>query len=262
MGTRLFLSIIMIASNVLGAMAIEKENNLREGLRYVELAWHMHQPSQYRTFIIEGTEWIAEKEALQVWAVNTATNEKTGVAYYLYTEGSKVYQLGRRNTPYEDKWFLIYDFNLQPGEIMEGYSLGYERPLKFYYKCLERKPNPKYNNLTTITLSVADEESPDQWYVGALPEEWIVGIGSKCGLTSPGISQMEGNGGTNLMEVSEGEDILFTLFQDEVTQILDDTSSPLIFDLNGRVLPNDGKPLSNGIYLLKAGKTTKKIIVN
>lgn len=121
----------------------------------------------------------------EVLYVDNESKKKINTDTYIHIDGTKVYRLGKENTKYQDTWLLLYDFGLQPGDTMVGYSyvVG-NQPTEYLYKCLSiRDDFPGYKGLKVMSLAVTFPDKADNLeiidYVGA---RWIMGYGSTEGL--------------------------------------------------------------------------------
>lgn len=243
--------------------AQENPVNLKQGLRYIEEQTVLAKPSTFYGYLIDGTTTIAGKKALQVWNISVPTYEKREVAAYLHVDGTKVYQLGYEGTEGEDTWFLIYDFGLQPGDEMEGYGLLSATPEKYLYKCVEVKEDPKYNGLKVMTLTAASAESPDYWTDGMENPQWIVGVGSTGGLLNPTSAFWVSDSASHLEEVSDGTEVLFSFLGNSAVEELESglSGTEAVYDLNGSKLPMSPDALQPGVYVVRDGGATRKIMV-
>ena len=83
-------------------------------------------------FEIGATITVAGKNAYEAWSFHTDSPEDKALYTYLHIDGTKVYRLGQRGTKYSNNWLLLYDFGLQPGDVMAGDSFdGAPLPDKF-----------------------------------------------------------------------------------------------------------------------------------
>ena len=258
---RVQILLIFLIGCITAVNADEPCVNIKEGLRYIEERTRISKPSYFYGYVIDGTANVAGKDALEVWWWDIENNEKTNLLAYLYVDGTKVYCRGRRNTAYENTWFLLYDFGLKAGEIMEGYVFRTDEPMKYLYRCEEIIENPKYNGLWTMTMSVADPESAFLEFQPAA--SWIVGIGSTADLLCPTEAFWINDSASNLVEVSDGDDILFSFLGNVSVEEapLDSSGKKAVYDLNGSKLPMSPDALQPGVYVVRDGGATRKIMV-
>ncbi|MBD5371557.1 MAG: hypothetical protein HDR80_10555 [Bacteroides sp.] len=259
-----FIWILVLLAFPLLGNATEPFTNIRGGLHYyVERSYLFHTSSFYEYEIGEKIS-INGKEAHQIFGINPDTNERYETPVFLHIEGTKVYQLGTYWPEYENTWFLIYDFGLQVGETMEGYLLNGPQPEKYIYRCLQVENDPIYNRLKTLSLQVAYSDMPDTWTSDVNPsEKWIVGIGSIHGLLNPHHSFCVCDSNTILLEVTDGDDKLFSLLdKNEVIEISDSSiASSMVFDIKGQRVNADIEHLPTGLYIVMENSKPRKIMV-
>lgn len=188
----------------------ENLTGIKPGLQYIE----RHSLGFYGTSVLYGYEIgdlveVSGKEAYEVWILQPHKKKKVGVYTYLHIDGLRVYMLGVKGSEYEGKWLQLYDFGLQPGEIMVGYSYIHIKPSKFFYKCVDIRGDEEYNELKIMTLW-AKESIVSQY--GADEATWIQNYGGTHGLLCPSFGSIAGIGGYELMEIRDGDNKIFSLF--------------------------------------------------
>ena len=185
--------------------------DIRSGVTYMQ-QWRAFRetPTPYG-YRIGKTVRIAGKDALEVWLIDVSTKKKKHIITYLYIDGTKVYQLGNRNTEYENKWLLFYDFGLQPGETMIGYSPFGTKYLKYIYRCVEIKEYPCCKGLKIMILETNLADNPIYWTQGIENTKWILNYGSSHGLLQPTMSHIIGGGVETLTGINKGRKKIYSV---------------------------------------------------
>ncbi|MBD5369734.1 MAG: hypothetical protein HDR80_01120 [Bacteroides sp.] len=247
-----FLMLVGIQISMAGAPA--QPENLELGLKYLMVN---RQAFTGATSIFEmeitGMENVGGYEALVVSDL-TPDGEIKATAACLRTEGSKVYEWQ------DGEWFLIYDFGLQPGEVMEGFYLPQKDRVS--YRCVSIQENPRYNGLKTITLEVKGPNDED--FIGN--DEWIIGIGSVGGILSPVWDDIQSSGMTFVECVSIDGEEFFNLNTLSVCNPAIDRNSlmteTVIYDLQGQRIHNSTSGLLPGIYIKQSENGLEKIRIH
>lgn len=140
--------------------------------------------------------------------------EKTLYAY-VRSEDGKVYARSINNDPRE---FLMYDFNLQPGDLVSVYlCLGIDSPYKnldkihpYIVHCVNRyKITSNGHSFEVIEFDEHCEGMADDWDCNYLTGQWIVGVGSDAGPFYNIYLQLAG-GGSMLDKVTISDDLVYS----------------------------------------------------
>ncbi|MBD5371558.1 MAG: hypothetical protein HDR80_10560 [Bacteroides sp.] len=131
---------------------------------------------------------------------------------YLHIDGLKVSMSGR-DKRHRNTWLPLYDFGLQPGEIMVGYSYFVaSEPTKFFYRCISIEDNKKYNGLKLMTPEWSDSPDFPNHDNRSNSTTWIMNYGGPRNLLGPTIGYWAGLSGEAVREIRIGKVKIFSLF--------------------------------------------------
>ena len=155
---------------------------------------------------------VKGKEAYEVWTINPTNNKRIQLYTYLHIDGLKVSMSGR-DKRHRNTWLPLYDFGLQPGEIMVGYSYFVaSEPTKFFYRCISIEDNEKYNGLKLMTLEWSDSPDFPNHDNRSNSTTWIMNYGGPRNLLGPTIGYWAGLSGEAVREIRIGKVKIFSLF--------------------------------------------------
>lgn len=271
----------LLACGLMSALVAGAENYIKEGTVWV-LTCYPDMPDEAPAIAEERIEKCmdGDEEALGLFYTNSLGN--TEFRAFIRTEGDKVFFKTKENFP--DQWFLLYDFGLKEGESCEVYHLN---TVKEYGKATswtivggETRQSP-YSDCKELVVSC-----------GGGSGYWINGIGSAAGLESSTYYSWVGDGAALLEVTSDGERIYYNEKHEIRTSSVKHISEPGIPEIrlegseltvmaSGRpervsVHAADGTLIysatgtgddlritlpEKGIYVVKAGEETRKVLV-
>lgn len=203
------------------------------------------------------------------------------------TEGDKVLfsSIGREDSG----WYLLYDFGLQPGDYCTVNSIpegGNKRTERVYYCEEVDESNLAFGGWPTMKMwdvYTGDDGNPEFFDYGI----WIKGIGSEKGVCDNCTIGYDG-GGSKLLEVSHNGEIVYkenpaaisSTKADDFNVRVEDRKIIINSDIPGslvEIVSIDGSNLFQGltgpeqviidvtdagIYVIKVGLSSKKIVIN
>lgn len=260
------------------------QNHFTDGMKWRTQLYGTHEPEVVKSIEIVTIEKTPDDNCFNMYRSyedNTSDRELIAV---IKEEESKVYF--NPNGLKSSEWYLLYDFNLKPGEGCFIYSpLAFSKdsePYKTYVKCIgiDEKFNEDWSLLRL-------EEYNDDSCLNIIGHgAWIIGLSSLNGILYNNRFEVDGFGSL-LLEVSDDEKILYSNKHSGIIEITD-TSIPNIKvdgldiyisvndDMCGSIYSQSGEhigdykfsktpthiKLSNrGVYILKLENTSKKILV-
>ena len=260
------------------------QNHFTDGMKWRTQLYGTHEPEVVKSIEVVTIEKTPDDNCFNMYRSyedNTSDRELVAV---IKEEDSKVYF--NPNGLKSSEWYLLYDFNLKPGEGCFIYSpLAFSKdsePYKTYVKCIgiDEKFNEDWSLLQL-------EEYKDESCLNIIGHgSWIIGLSSLNGFLYNNRFEVDGFGSL-LLDVSEDEKILYSNKHSGIIEITD-TSIPNIKvdgldiyisvndDMCGSIYSQTGEhigdykfsktpthiKLSNrGVYILKLENTSKKILV-
>lgn len=203
------------------------------------------------------------------------------------TDGDKVLfsSIGREDS----SWYLLYDFGLQPGDYCTVNSIpegGNSRTERVYYCEEVDESNLVYGGWPTMKMwdVYTDDDGNPKFYDSGI---WIKGIGSAEGVCNNFTIGYDG-GGSKLLEVLHNGEIIYKESPSAISSAKADDFNVRVegrkiiinSDVSGslvEIVSIDGSNLyqgvigpeqviidvtESGIYVIKVGLSSKKILVN
>ena len=260
------------------------QNHFKDGMKWRTQICGTHEPEGVKSIEVVTIEKTLDDNCFNMYRSYEENTSDRKLIAVIKTEESKVYF--NPNRLKSSEWYLLYDFNLKPGEGCFIYSpLAFSKdsePYKTYVKCIgiDEKFNEDWSVLRL-------EEYKDDSCLRILGHgSWIIGLSSLNGILYNNRFEVDGFGSV-LLEVSDDEKILYSNKQSGIIEITD-TSIPNIKvdgldiyisvnnDMCGSIYSQSGEhigdyklsktpthiKLSNrGVYILKLENTSKKILV-
>ena len=234
----------------------------------------------YNTYAkLNGTETVDGHQALKLFYYEEAKPEPQLYAY-IRTDGDKVYF--KPANAAKDTWYLMYDFGLKVGESCEVYSAWN----------IDNYPNLKESHITCLDVQKDENSGFDKMLVQESLEGidcgnfvWYKGLSSDLGLLWNNGCGIDGIG-RNLMEVTYNGEVIYS---NNTTSVENVATGGLKISVSGKnvavtniskqerveLFSADGKLVkelvvergaaniilpTNGIYILKIGGQTTKIV--
>lgn len=276
--------IFIIMAMVILSAAVWGQNCFKDGTEWKTYIYDDTNP--YGGYMeiskLEGTENIDGYESLKMYSMHEDKPDSKTLTYYIRTDIDKVYFMPAEND--SRTWYLMYDFNMVPGQGCYVYCPIFgEKPSRYYIKCvgISKKEDTKYS---TMEMEDYADETCNELTKGE--GEWLKGISSIAGVDYNAGFGMAGYG-SMLLEVKNGNEIFYSQTPSSVSQISQFQMGIRIDGLN-LILSNikkgnklniyymDGKLLGSyklnekdtmvrlpqrGAYVLKIGNDVKKIFV-
>lgn len=144
--------------------------------------------------------------------------ENTPLLAYIKNVDDKIYF--QKSKDVDGKWYLMYDFNLRPGEGDTFYAIsGNTPPIGSYMKCIDIVDNPQYPQFPIMHFEehagVIEEDISSNDYI--THAEWIKGIGTDRGILGNIYQETEG-GGSKLLKVLNNQELIYDSQKAEVVQ--------------------------------------------
>lgn len=204
---------------------------------------------------------------------------------YILSDEDKVY-FKKTDVPEENsEWLLLYDFTLKAGDECDVYHPFHNNTVfKTHYYCNEVvENNPEYGGLTTYTISEF-ETCPDDPFSYTI---WIKGIGDVRGVLMNAYVGWDGDSSSTLTEVTHNRNVIYKATSASVeagiteniidvqivgkTLYINSTQENLpvsVFSVDGKkvaeCVTKDNQTIISlpysGIYIVKAGSQSKKVI--
>lgn len=260
------------------------QNHFKDGLKWHTQICGTHEPEGVKSIEVVTIEKTQDDNCFNMYRSYEENTSDRKLIAVIKTEESKVYF--NPNGLKSSEWYLLYDFNLKPGEGCFIYSpLAFSKdsePYKTYVKCIGIDEK-FYEDWSVLRL----EEYKDDTCLNIIGHgSWIKGLSSLNGILYNNRFEVDGFGSL-LLEVSDDEQILYSNKQSGIIEITD-TSIPNIKvdgldiyisvnnDMCGSIYSQSGEhigdyklsktpthiKLSNrGVYILKLENTSKKILV-
>lgn len=278
--------IFIIMAMVILTAAVWGQNCFKDGAEWKTYIYDDTNP--YGGYVeiskLEGTVNIDGYESLKMYSMHEDKPDSKALTYYIRTDKDKVYFMPAKSD--SKTWYLMYDFNMIPGQGCYVYSPIFgekDKPSRYYIKCvgISKKEDTKFS---TMEMEDYADETCNELTKGV--GEWLKGISSIAGVDYNTGFGMSGNG-SMLLEVKNGNEIFYSQTPSSVSQILQFKMKIRIDGLN-LILSNikkgnklniyymDGKLLGSyklnekdtkirlpqgGAYVLKIGNDVKKIFV-
>ncbi|MCM1319451.1 MAG: T9SS type A sorting domain-containing protein [Muribaculaceae bacterium] len=281
---RVILLLALLCPLLAKSFGFKAEEVYNEGMRW-EGYYESFPPGQryYFDFFIDGVTEVLGEKCYKLWSLNK-TNMDTQLAMLVRAEGSRVYYVTSLDAT---QWSLLYDFDVA---LFQECSLQYPMPWgtdsathTFNLRCLQwydvYDTDPGYE---MMFLQKFDEDFAPEGYAG----QWIRGFGN-VGFPTQNIIGMDGEMRSRLVRAYRGEKVFydnktlaidqtladeFTVEQQGLTVIINGVPAgqPLqLISLDGNVLlcsHTTDAPVKldlpdSGIYILRVGDITKKIVV-
>lgn len=256
-----------------------------DGMKWRTQIYGTHEPEVVKSIEVVTIEKIPDDNCFKMYRSyedNTSDRELIAV---IKKEESKVYF--NPNGLKSSEWYLLYDFNLKPGEGCFIYSpLTFSEdsePYKTYVKCIGIDEN--FNEDWSVLRL---EEYTDDSCLNIIGHgSWIIGLSSLNGILYNNRFEVDGFSSRLLLEVSDDEKILYSNKQSGIIEMTD-TSVPNIKvdgldiyisvndDMCGSIYSQSGvhmgdykfsktpthiKLSNRGVYILKLENTSRKILV-
>lgn len=261
------------------------QNHFTDGMKWRTQIYGTHEPEVVKSIEVVTIEKTPDDNCFKMYRSyedNTSDRELIAV---VKQEESKVYF--NHNGLKSSEWYLLYDFNLNPGEGCFIYSpLTFSEdsePYKTYVKCIGIDEN--FNEDWSVLRL---EEYTDDSCLNIIGHgSWIIGLSSLNGILYNNRFEVDGFSSRLLLEVSDDEKILYSNKQSGIIEITD-TSIPNIKvdgldiyisvndDMCGSIYSQSGvhigdykfsktpthiKLSNRGVYILKLENTSRKILV-
>lgn len=195
-----------------------------------------------------------EDDVLALYVTPLKDDEPDGertLTCYIRTEGDKVYF---KMPKFPDEWHLLYDFSLSVDESVEvghvryGYNAYLDHVEKYDMYCFEVDVDKisgekimKVIEKDSIYFNIIQPE--DYCYFSG---NWIAGLGSDEGPIENCWYNADGDGGSRLYRVVNGDHILYEIDNPNIiNKISEDTQLQPKYGLDGRLLSPDAK----GLYI-------------
>lgn len=241
-----------------------------------------HLRKSIETVTLEGDTTVDGFKAVKMYVQADSENHdsRKELAAAIRTEGEKVYFFHDSETP---EWLLMYDFGLKPGEGSYVHYLptgSNKIPFRSYMKCMSLGKDED-SGWDTMTLEEYETDSCER---NLGPGVWLKGLGAKQGVLGNSCFNCAGRASV-LLEASLDGTVIYKNKNAGVAEVPDTELSIRVDGLNvtvsgadceclslcsdngmlvGNIRPKDGKVCitlpSKGIYILKAGDKSRKIM--
>lgn len=233
------------------------------------------------TDYLKGPEMVDGYETYKMYSYYDNKKQTTTFYGYVRTDADKVYFMPA-NTEL-GQWFLVYDFGLKVGEGCYVHNFE-STQYKTYIKCVGMTETPyPYSHLTSLIIEEYEDDSCEKFYNKAY---WIKGVSSDWGLKQNSLLLPMGML-SDLIEVSYYGNVIYKKDYTPICNIKDEASK---ITISGKVLTitnveninkigiytsagvlvgwynvdydNTNITLpSEGVYIVKMGDVTQKIVV-
>lgn len=261
------------------------QSHFADGMKWRTQISGTHEPEVVKSIEVVTIEKTPDDNCFNMYRSyedNTSDRELIAV---IKKEESKVYF--NPNGLKSSEWYLLYDFNLKPGEGCFIYSpLTFSEdsePYKTYVKCIGIDEN--FNEYWSVLLL---EEYTDDSCLNIIGHgSWIIGLSSLNGILYNNRFEVDGFSSRLLLEVSDDEKILYSNKQSGIIEITDtyipnikvdglDIYISVNDDMCGSIYSQSGvhigdykfsktpthiKLSNRGVYILKLENTSRKILV-
>lgn len=278
--------LILILMVISAGLLAKAENFFTEGT-----IWQLETEEDYPPFnehsvnyVLEGTIEVDGVEGLKMFYYDNNSPEQKILSCIIRTEKEKVYFKIEQS----EEWLLLYDFSLQPGEGGYFYmpnSPYYETatPICQYLNCVERIEATSDDGFATLVMEEYDDEDATECFGKG---NWYAGIGSERGPLDNLYFDADGaysrlteviyNGneifypGASTSVATNVERGLITVKGSIVTIENMEGGQPIfVFSTNGNIIgckDSGVNPVSislpqSGVYIIKMGSTTRKILI-
>lgn len=236
-----------------GFNAFSQENYFAEGTSWIVRTDYIDSKGQSQTSVselwIEGTTPINGLTYMNLWQqdYDLSQNERIGeektLCSFIYADSNKIYTF---NYGFGSKPFLLYDFDLTPGENCSPYCgdmltlrrLHFYQPSTYPLSCV-REETLNYGNTTFKALFVRDLSDSFSQGEEEFDAVWIKGIGSANGPLDNCRYRVAGDASSRLIKVTSNGTIVYEYDAKQlnaVAGILEQTPQPddATYTLSGR----------------------------
>lgn len=255
-----------------------------DGMKWRTQIYGTHEPEVVKSIEVVTIEKTQDDNCFNMYRSYEDNISDRELIAVIKKEESKVY-FNPNGFKYSE-WYLLYDFGLKPGEGCFIYNpLTFSEdsePYKTYVKCIgiDEKFNEDWSLLRL-------EEYTDDSCLNIIGNgSWIIGLSSLNGILYNNRFEVDGFS-SRLLDISDNERILYSNIQSGILEITDtsilnikidglDISISVNDDICGSIYSQSGVHLGDykfnktptyiklsnrGIYILKLGNTSKKILV-
>lgn len=281
-----FMTLFLMILSLAIPSPVNGQSLYKDGMTWDTYVGGTHDPYGEETLRTVTLEQSSIDDCFKVYSSYEDQEGKTFVCL-LKTEGKKVYF--KKNETESGEWYLMYDFGLIPGEGCFVYNpewsfkynpeTGEYQPQGSYVECVAIEPDAEW------PVMVMDEpkEDPSNFRMKGF---WIQGLSSMSGLLwNNGFNMIGGwshlskvtcdgkvlysKAWAGIRDVSDSVNPSITVKGRDVCVTVDDETPGSLYTPSGvRVgtytfcsTPTHVQTPSEGIYILKIGNTSKKIMI-
>lgn len=277
---------LIIFLSVFVAFLVNGQVQFSDGMKWYSIVCGTHKPQPTYSTELVTLEKTDDAGIFKVFQRNLDHDTDREFVAFIKSDADKVYFKFDESETAE--WYLMYDFGLQPGEGCYVYGLynGNNNipPRKTYVKCTSIEDSSEYQGWSVMKLEEYEDETCSQWYMDGT---WIKDLASEGGLTFNNGFDLCGIGSTLDSVVLSDGTVVFSNPKSGISDISNSSRTDIrvvgheifvsaadktlacLYTLTGLQLGNYvlGKsPIAIsvpacGVYILKVGSSSKKIMV-